>query len=618
MAHTFNGTTKRIIIDSSLPDVDIKELYSDWKEWALQSDNLQYLQAFRTFGGDPTVEGQTAPAYYFLMNRWRIVVDGFDAVFSYNLYTDEGENPIITLNGGTALLNNSDVGIIKTELDQSLDYEGVVWVDFIDGQAGQSYPLGTSADPINNIADAVAVGNNYGINHIRIIKGNGTANVFMPNYIVEANNPQATVITIMGDLTDPTHIGNYRNTKFINLTLTGTACGCNWYAEGCLLKDVYQVAGLFDKCGFIGTVGLSSRIDEETGEPFPSIFYQCVSGIAGFASPTLDMVLGLPTQTSIRAYSGGLTLENADHPQDVASIEFTAGKLHVQPSCTNGEVSVRGVVKIVDNGGGIVIDDSATVSKLVDLSNVTIGTGDIHNALDSYANKDDWKATTAEVNLQPVLDAITGLNNLSLLDIEGSTVLAKEVTLNAIATSIAAIPTTNVDVNLIPVLDAISSLNDVTPAEVRAAFNAADFKDKNTETEIHNWLDSYTNKNLWKASTVNLQPVLDAIASLNDLALVDIENSNVLAKDTALSNIANAVSLIPTTDSVADITPVLNAIANLNDVSASEVRAAFDIAEFKDKNTEAEVHAWLDSYANKSDWSVDPDAIREKVWSKVV
>jgi hypothetical protein len=517
MAHTFNGPTKRITIDSTLPDVDIQELYSDWKEWTLQSDNLQYLQAFRTFGGDPTVEGQTAPAYYFLMNGWRIVVEGFDAVFSYNLYTDEGENPIITLNGGTALLNNSDVGIVKTDFDQSLDYEGVVWVDFIDGQAGQSYPLGTSADPINNLADAVAVGNNYGINHIRIIKGNGTANVFMPNYIVEANNPQATVITIMGDLTDPTHIGNYRNTKFINLTLTGIACGCNWYAEGCLLKDVYQVAGLFDKCGFMGTVGLSSRIDAETGEPFPSIFYQCVSGIAGFASPTLDMVLGLPTQTSIRAYSGGLSLENADHEQDVASIEFMAGKLHVQPSCTNGEVSVRGVVKIIDNGGGIVIDDSATVSKLVDLSNVTIDTSDItvdvnegaiHNALDSYANKDDWKATTAEVNLQPVLDAIAGLHNLSLLDIEGSTVLAKEVTLNAIATSIAAIPTTNVDVNLIPVLDAISSLNDVTPQEVRAAFNAADFKDKNTEAEVHAWLDSYANKASYKVSA---QDVADAV-----------------------------------------------------------------------------------------------------------
>jgi hypothetical protein len=123
MAHTFNGLTKRIAIDPNLSVVDVKELYSEWKEWALQSDNLQYLQAFRTFGGDPTVEGQTAPAYYFLTNGWRCVVDGFDATFSYNLYTDEGENPIITLNGGTSLLNNSDVGIAQPDLS-GLDLSG--------------------------------------------------------------------------------------------------------------------------------------------------------------------------------------------------------------------------------------------------------------------------------------------------------------------------------------------------------------------------------------------------------------------------------------------------------------------------------------------------------------
>jgi hypothetical protein len=109
MAHTFNGLTKRIIIDSTLPDVDVKGLYSDWKEWVLQSDNLKYPQAFRSFGGDPTSQGQYAPAYYFLMNGWRIVVDGFSATFSFNLYTEENDKPVLTYNNGTAYINNSDI-----------------------------------------------------------------------------------------------------------------------------------------------------------------------------------------------------------------------------------------------------------------------------------------------------------------------------------------------------------------------------------------------------------------------------------------------------------------------------------------------------------------------------
>jgi hypothetical protein len=101
---------------------------------------------------------------------------------------------------------------------------------------------------------------------------------------------------------------------------------------------------------------------------------------------------------------------------------------------------------------------------------------------------------------------------------------------------------------------------------------------------------------------VNLQPVLDAIASLNDITVSDIEASTVLSKEATLTNIANAVAQIPTTDNVADLTPILTAIAALNDVTPAEVRAAFDEAEFKDKNTEAEIHNWLDSYVNKDDW----------------
>ena len=112
MAHVFDGQARLIYLDSATPQVSVKGLYSDWKEWS-NSTGLQYLQAFRSFGGDPTTTGQTAPAYYFLTNGWRVVVDGFDAILSYNLYTDEGDEPVITQNSGTAILNNSDVGIVQ-------------------------------------------------------------------------------------------------------------------------------------------------------------------------------------------------------------------------------------------------------------------------------------------------------------------------------------------------------------------------------------------------------------------------------------------------------------------------------------------------------------------------
>lgn len=142
------------------------------------------------------------------------------------------------------------------------------------------------------------------------------------------------------------------------------------------------------------------------------------------------------------------------------------------------------------------------------------------------------------------------------------------------------------------------------------------FKDKNTEEEIHTWLDSYINKGDWKADSINLDAVLNAIGALNNLSLVDIENSVVLAKEASLTSIASAIAGLSVGET--DLTPVLTAISNLNNVTPEEVRAAFDAADFKDKNTEAEIHTWLDSYPNKTDWKASSQDIVDLMWDEVV
>lgn len=111
MAFSFDGVTKRVYV-TNVTNVDSKELYSAWKNWALTSTNLKYLQAFRTIGGEPTIAGQYTPVYYFLINGWKVVIDGANVAFSFNLYTEDGSSPIVALNGATAILNNSDIGLM--------------------------------------------------------------------------------------------------------------------------------------------------------------------------------------------------------------------------------------------------------------------------------------------------------------------------------------------------------------------------------------------------------------------------------------------------------------------------------------------------------------------------
>jgi hypothetical protein len=173
----------------------------------------------------------------------------------------------------------------------------------------------------------------------------------------------------------------------------------------------------------------------------------------------------------------------------------------------------RDLTEVYDNGGTGSGVTEAQVQAIADAQTVDLKGAGNKDLTEVFEN-------TPDVNLQPVLDAIAALNDITVSDIEASTVLAKEATLTDIANAVAQIPTTDSVADLTPVLTAIAALNDVTPAQVRAAFDEAEFKDKNTEAEIHNWLDSYANKDDWKASDINLQPVLDAISDVDAIVKV--------------------------------------------------------------------------------------------------
>lgn len=133
----------------------------------------------------------------------------------------------------------------------------------------------------------------------------------------------------------------------------------------------------------------------------------------------------------------------------------------------------------------------------------------------------------------------------TLADIESSMVLAKESTLTAINNNFANVSTfdpatTTVRSNVVEVNDSAitidsfkadvsglaTSANIPTVTEIRSGFDEDEFK--NSEAQTHQWLDSYTNKDDWKATatTVNLQPVLDAIDNLPTAEEIRIEIDN--------------------------------------------------------------------------------------------
>lgn len=72
MAIIFNGDAKLISLDSDT--LDLPNIWSQWIDWLLTSDNSKYPLAFSQVGGNAIneAEGTFVPLYFFLLNGWRI------------------------------------------------------------------------------------------------------------------------------------------------------------------------------------------------------------------------------------------------------------------------------------------------------------------------------------------------------------------------------------------------------------------------------------------------------------------------------------------------------------------------------------------------------------------
>lgn len=72
MSYTFDGDSKLCILGAGVTELDVKDMYSRWKEWAGTSDNSKYLPFLDVVGGNPTVGANAIASYFFVMNGWRI------------------------------------------------------------------------------------------------------------------------------------------------------------------------------------------------------------------------------------------------------------------------------------------------------------------------------------------------------------------------------------------------------------------------------------------------------------------------------------------------------------------------------------------------------------------
>ena len=109
MAYTFNGATKIISLTTGTTGLDVKDLYSRWKDWLKGGGGSAYLAAFTIVGGEPVdaAAGTYVATYVFLTNSWKVRPQEANhrlKVYNGILLTDTGEDPFVQTQGSYNVL----------------------------------------------------------------------------------------------------------------------------------------------------------------------------------------------------------------------------------------------------------------------------------------------------------------------------------------------------------------------------------------------------------------------------------------------------------------------------------------------------------------------------------
>jgi hypothetical protein len=119
MSFIFDGENKIIQLEEGVTSIDVLDLYSRWKRWTMEDDNLKYEAAFRSIGGDELTPGVKIAPYIEALNDWRVKPYNGDYVLNVNngtLFVSGGASPFLQADEGTVLINmNTSANALSVE-----------------------------------------------------------------------------------------------------------------------------------------------------------------------------------------------------------------------------------------------------------------------------------------------------------------------------------------------------------------------------------------------------------------------------------------------------------------------------------------------------------------------
>lgn len=240
-----------------------------------------------------------------------------------------------------SLSTSNSAGLQDLNSLQAASFGGEVTVDVTSSFTGETFPVGTRSNPVNNLTDAFAIANTRGISTFTLMNDTTlTSNDFSAGYIFQGINPSTATVTIEAG-------AEVSNCTFRNLTVQGVLDNFNILRE-CYVMDISHNNGFVYQCAIAGTVTLGGGVQ--------ATFLSCYSGIAGGSTPTIDMG-GTGQELILRDYHGGVKLTNRTGT-DLVSIDISSGQIILDATVSAGDHILRGHALLTNNSTGTATVDA--------------------------------------------------------------------------------------------------------------------------------------------------------------------------------------------------------------------------------------------------------------------
>lgn len=358
MTITINWTTR--VID--VPKVDTSLVQSsptEIRQLDLNAFRLELKSLEASSQGIPFLDthGHTAPVTVGGVELARTVeiINGYTVTFEDGQY---GVN-LVGANSNVADVTNVNQVSIRSQNSAGLTFssainsqsflDAAVYLDAEIGLSGTAFPRGTPSDPVNNLADALAIATRERLRKFKI-RGIITLPQAYEGYTFEGLVSQSTACLHLNSQ-------SVDGSAFQNLEITGNGSGVATITD-CKIDTLSGVSGRFIECvnnGVIlpggNTVTSLKRCNSELKE--------------GEDIVSIDLA-ATEADCNIVDYQGTVLIKNCNTSTETVLIALTAGSVVLDETNTAGTIVIQGVGSVEDSSAGATV----ITTSLIDPKNV--------------------------------------------------------------------------------------------------------------------------------------------------------------------------------------------------------------------------------------------------------